>query len=77
MKNLMNGSDLFADTESFLSELSMQEEALLSGGCGKPANKKSGKKCGKSASKKSHSGCSIPVVMPPVVVPPVVVGSGY
>jgi hypothetical protein len=75
MKNRTHGSDLFTDTESFLSELSMHEESLLSGGCGKSVKNKSGKKCGqskKSGSGKSRSGCGIPVVIPPVVV-----GLGY
>lgn len=57
MKNHTYGSDLFTDTESFLSDLSTHEEALLSGGCGKAAKRKGGKSR-KSGSRKSGSGKS-------------------
>ena len=75
MENRTHASNLFNDAETFLSELSVQEESLLSGGCGNAKNKsvKKGGQCKKSGSSKSRSGG----VKIPVPVVPVVTGTGY
>ncbi|MBE9247713.1 hypothetical protein IQ226_00505 [Dolichospermum sp. LEGE 00240] len=74
MKNSTHSFDLFTDIENFLSELSVQEESLLSGGCAGKSGKSGRSKSGKSnkSCSKLNSGC-VPVVVPP----PVVTGDGY
>ena len=60
MKNSTYGFALFSDTESFLSELSIQEESLLSGGgCG--SNKSSN---GKPVVVGTAYGTPVPVPVP-------------
>ena len=49
------GSELFADCESFLADLSLEDESMIAGGGGKVGHKGSKSKTTKSPTTKSKS----------------------